>query len=106
MGFLSDIDVIIDLGESTDIHYIGATFLQSAGPGIFMPEKTEVLISGDGETFESIGECYNDVQTSDPNLLFKDFNVICNVKARYVRYKAYRNPEVRAWLFVDEIIVN
>ena len=106
MGFLSDIDVIIDLGQMTDIHYIGATFLQSAGPGIFMPEKAEVLISGDGETFESIGECYNDVQTSDPNLLFKDFNVICNVKARYVRYKAFRNPEVRAWLFVDEIIVN
>lgn len=39
MGFLSDINVVIDLGEPTDIHYIGATFLQSAGPGIFLPER-------------------------------------------------------------------
>ncbi|MGM9766990.1 MAG: family 20 glycosylhydrolase [Candidatus Cryptobacteroides sp.] len=106
MGFLSNIDVIIDLGQMTDIHYVGATFLQSSGPGIFMPERTDILISDDGENFEFVGECKNDVPTSDPNLLFKDFNVACNAKARYVRYKAYRNPEVKAWLFVDEIVVN
>ncbi|MGN1232194.1 MAG: family 20 glycosylhydrolase [Candidatus Cryptobacteroides sp.] len=106
MGFLNDIDIIIDLGEPTDIHYIGATFLQSSGPGIFLPERAEISISNDGENFHSIGECFNDVPTSDSNLLFKDFNVICNEYARYVRYKAFRNPAVKAWLFVDEIVIN
>ena len=106
MGFLNDIDIIIDLGEPTDIHYIGATFLQSSGPGIFLPERTEISISNDGDSFHSIGECFNDVPTSDSNLLFKDFKVICNENGRYVRYKAFRNPAAKAWLFVDEIIVN
>ena len=106
MGFLNDIDIIIDLGEQTDIHYIGATFLQSSGPGIFLPERAEISISNDGESFHSIGECFNDVPTSDSNLLFKDFKVICNENGRYVRYKAFRNPAAKAWLFVDEIIVN
>ena len=106
MGFLNDIDIIIDLGEPTDIHYIGATFLQSSGPGIFLPERAEISISDDGENFHPIGECFNDVPTSDSNLLFKDFKVICSENGRYVRYKAFRNPAAKAWLFVDEIIVN
>ena len=106
MGFLSDIDLIIDLGKPTDVHYIGATFLQSSGPGIFLPGRTEISVSNDGENFRSIGECFNDVPTTDSNLLFKDFNVICNETARFVRYKAFRNPSVKAWLFVDEIVIN
>ena len=106
MGFLSDINVVIDLGEPTDIHYIGATFLQSAGPGIFLPERVEISVSDDGRNFTPAGQCFNDIPVSDPNLIFRDFNVICNEKARYVRYMAFRNPAVSAWLFVDEIVVN
>ena len=106
MGFLSDINVVIDLGEPTDIHYIGATFLQSAGPGIFLPERVEISVSDDGRNFTPAGQCFNDIPVSDPNLIFRDFNVICNEKARYVRYMAFRNPTVSAWLFVDEIVVN
>ena len=47
-GFLSDVDVTVDLGEVTPVHYVGATFMQLAGPYIFMPEKVEIYVPGTG----------------------------------------------------------
>lgn len=104
-GFLSDIDVTIDLESIQDIHYVGGTFMQIKGPGVFMPEHVEIFVSQDGEEFTRIADVWNDVPTSDPALLFRSFDTICNVKARYIRYHAYRSP-MRGFLFLDEIVVN
>lgn len=104
-GFHSDVDVTVDLGEIKDIHYIGATFMQLKGPYVFMPEKVEISVSGDGEEFSSLGVIYNDIGTDNTALLFKPFSVICNTQARYVRYRAYRG-EIKEWLFTDEIVIN
>lgn len=104
-GFLSDIDVTIDMGETTQINYIGGTFMQLIGPGVFMPEKVDILVSSDGEHFTHIVTVWNDISTSDQNLLFKSFDTICDAKARYVRYHAYRST-MRGFLFLDEVVVN
>ena len=104
-GFLSEIDVIIDLETVQDIHYIGGTFMQLKGPGVFMPEKVEIQVSSDGENFIQVAEVWNDVSVNLEELLFKSFDTICDVQARYIRYRAARST-MRGFLFLDEIVVN
>lgn len=104
-GFLSDIDVTIDLGELTQVNYVGGSFMQLIGPGVFMPEKVDVLVSENGTDFTLVATIWNDISTSNADLLFKSFDVICDTKARYVRYHAYRSP-MRGFLFLDEVVVN
>lgn len=104
-GFLSDVDVIIDLETISDIHYIGAGFMQLTGPGVFMPEKVEISVSSDGKNYVELGTVWNDVPTSVSELLFRNFDMICDVSARYIRYHAYRSPQ-RGFVFIDEIVVN
>ena len=104
-GFLSPIDVTIDLGCQKDIRYVGGTFMQLKGPGVFMPEKVDIYVSDDGKEFRQIARIWNDVSTEAPELLFKSFDTICNEKARYVRYYAYRST-MRGFIFLDEIVVN
>ena len=104
-GFLSDIDVTIDLGELTDVSYIGGTFMQLMGPGVFMPEKVDVWVSEEGLDFTLVATIWNDISTSNQDLLFKSFDVVCDTKARYVRYHAYRST-MRGFLFLDEVVVN
>ena len=104
-GFLSDIDVTIDLGSVMKISYVGGTFMQLIGPGVFMPRKVDVLVSEDGVDFTLVRTIWNDVSTSVPDLLFKSFDTICDTEARYVRYHAYRSTR-RGFLFLDEVVVN
>lgn len=104
-GFLSDVDVTIDMGESTRISYIGGTFMQLIGPGVFMPEKVDILVSEDGVNFTLVNTVWNDISTTNSELLFKTFDTICDVNVRYVRYHAYRST-MRGFLFLDEVVVN
>lgn len=104
-GFLSDVDVIIDLGSVQHLEHIGGTFMQLIGPGVFMPQKVEVHISDDGVEFTRVAEISNDVSYDIPDLTFRSFDASCDVYARYVRYKAERSTR-RGFLFLDEITVN
>ena len=63
-GFLSDIDVTIDLGSLQPVTYVGGTFMQLKGPGVFMPRKVDILVSEDGENFQLVETVWNDVSTS------------------------------------------
>ncbi len=105
-GFLSDVDVTVDLGEVTPVHYVGATFMQLAGPYIFMPEKVEIYVSRDGAEFGLISEIWNDVSVKCPDLLFRSFDTLCDIETRYIRYVARQGGVPGGWLFLDEIIVN
>lgn len=105
-GFLSDFDVTVDLGEVMPVHYVGATFMQLAGPYIFMPEKAEIFVSEDGKEFRSIAQVWNDVSVKCPDLLFRSFDTVCDEHARYIRYTAKQSGVAGGWLFVDEIVVN
>jgi hexosaminidase len=104
-GFLSDIDVTIDLESVQQISYVGGTFMQLIGPGVFMPSKVDILVSENGSDFKLVETVWNDVPTSAEQLLFKEFHTICNIRGRYVRYHAYRST-MRGFLFLDEIVVN
>ena len=105
-GFLSDIDVTLDLGEVIPVHYVGGSFMQLTGPYVFMPKKVEIYVSEDGKEFTRIAEVWNDVSQRTEELVFRNFDTICDVKARYVRYKAEASGVHGGWIFLDEIIVN
>lgn len=104
-GFLSDIDVTIDLGMVQDIHYVGGTFMQLIGPEVFMPEKVDISVSADGCNFTHIAEVWNETSLQTEELVFRCYESICDTRARYIRYQATRGPK-RGWLFIDEIIIN
>lgn len=70
-----------------------------------MPEKVDIYVSEDGKDFKHIAQIWNDVSVKASDLLFKSFDTICNEKARYVRYHAFRSP-MRGFIFLDEIVVN
>ena len=105
-GFLSDFDVTIDLGEVTDVHYVGGTFMQLVSPYVFMPKKVDIYVSEDGKDFVHLAEVWNDVSLRTEDLVFRSFDTVCDTKARYVRYTASKNEVSGGWIFVDEIVVN
>lgn len=105
-GFLdSDMDVTVDLEISRPIHYIGATFMQSAGPYVWMPQQVEISVSEDGKHFTPLTTIHNDISPKCPDLLFKTFAWTGNTDARYIRYVARDCGIPGGWLFTDEIIV-
>ena len=104
-GFLSDIDVIIDLEKITKVSYIGGTFMQLKAPGVFVPQKVDILVSEDGIEFTLVETVWNDIPVTASELLFKTFHTVCDKDIRYVRYHAYRST-MRGFLFLDEIVVN
>lgn len=104
-GFCSDMDVTVDLGEKTDIHYIGGTFMQLVSAWVYMPVKVVISVSDDGISYRELETVRNDTSVKNNYLTFKPFQTICNTKARYVRMQAEQLKE-GAWLFIDEMVVN
>ncbi|MBR3884597.1 MAG: family 20 glycosylhydrolase [Bacteroidaceae bacterium] len=105
-GTMKDVDVTIDLGTVQPIKYVGASFMHSAGAWVHVPKKMDVYLSEDGEEFTLVGTVWGDIPNEIPKILFKQYSVVCNGKARYIRVHATRNDRPGAWLFTDEIVIN
>ena len=97
-GFLSDVDVTIDLGSEKPVHYVTATFLAAPGAGVYLPDRVTVEYSVDGEHYLLAGELLNE----NPDGKYIPFGVSVGKDARYIRYHAFRTKE---WLFTDEILI-
>lgn len=104
-GFIDKkgMDVTIDLEQETDIHKVGADFMQLCGPGVFMPAQVVISISGDGKEFTELKRIGHKV-VKDEQLSFLHFGWEGEAKARYVRYQASAG-EFGGFLFTDEIVV-
>ena len=110
-----DIETVIDLGETKDIHRISTGFFQAANSWAFFPRTVEYAISQDGQNFQTIATLSNDVPDNQPGNLIKEFAAkFSDASARYVRVKAenigvcpewHAGAGRKAWLFVDEIVV-
>ncbi len=105
-GFLTDMDVTVDLGAVKPVHYVGATFMQVVSAWVWLPEKVEISISDDGRTFRTVGTVWRDMSDELNGLYFKPYGLVCNESGRYVRVRAFKHPAAGAWLFTDEVIVN
>ena len=111
----TDFEVIIDLGEITELSEIHSTFFQYYLSWIVLPTSVSYLISDDGENFSEIKTIQNEIDLMKEGK-FKHNFLIKNrtLKGRYVKVKANnvgKLPEEHpaagsdAWIFIDEIII-
>jgi hexosaminidase len=110
-----NMEVVIDLQGSTEIHSISAGSLQNTGAWIFFPKKVEFFVSADGVKFEKVGEAVNDVDSLSGEKQLKEFSVSFNpTTTNFVKVvahnlgkapKGHAGEGKAAWLFTDEITV-
>ena len=106
----------VDLGSLKAIKKIGLGCLQNQDSWIFFPETIEFSVSKYGKKFEPIGKIAIKANQENPAVDKKDFTISTkNKKARFVRLKAknistcpdwHKGAGGKAWLFVDEVIIN
>jgi predicted alpha-1,2-mannosidase len=110
-----DLDAIVDLGDTMTVHRITTGFLQDQGSWIFMPVEVEYAVSTDGKDFKVVATLENDIPPEQEGAVIKELTKDnLNLNARYVRVRAknrgvcpdwHRGAGGKAWLFMDEIIV-
>lgn len=110
-----DASVTIDLGKEIMIKNVNIGFLYNPGDWIFLPAGVEISLSQDGINFNPAPGMHPDFITPRKPAVI-DYNVVqINTKARYIKVIA-KNIGVcppghsaageKAWLFLDEIMVN
>lgn len=101
-GFLSDVEVTVDLDSVSDLGYVSARFMQLTGPGVYMPRYVTVEVSEDGRTFREVARIENTVPSDKRELVIKDFTARFAARGRYVRFFARRQ---NGFQFVDEVVI-
>jgi hexosaminidase len=98
----SNFDATIDLGQVLDVREVGAHFLQSVRVGIRLPVAMDVLVSGDGKEFRTVGAVKH--VPDDRPAYMKTLSVkLDGVTGRFLRVVGYNGG---SWLFADEVFVN
>jgi hexosaminidase len=112
-----DVDIVVDLGTSTDIGGITVAFLQSISVWIFLPSEVEFMVADEmNGPFRPVGKFINSVPMNHQEATFKNFSrSYKDMEARYVRITA-KNPGPcpdwhpgagePSWVFVDEVVIN
>jgi len=111
----ADFNAVIDLGIEKEINKVILGCLQNQESWIFFPKMFQVLVSDDGKKFRPAGSLEIDALKNDPAVKVQDFIVsLKNTKARFVQIIAgnisacpewHKGAGGKAWLFVDEIII-
>jgi hexosaminidase len=107
----SDMEVILDLGEQTQISSVSVGCLENQGPDIYFPIVVEASLSNDGQQFEEVGSFARPFKRS-ADISIQNFTLeFTPTLARYVKVKAVNmknnpRPGHGVWLFVDEIQIN
>ncbi|HUT26011.1 MAG TPA: chitobiase/beta-hexosaminidase C-terminal domain-containing protein [Sumerlaeia bacterium] len=111
-----DLDATIDLGRAVKIREIRVGFLQNVAPWIFLPTEVEFAVSTNRNRFDSVKRLPNKVPNTKSGAFIEDFVAeFGGQSARYVRVRAknigvcppgHGHAGEKAWLFVDEILVN
>ncbi|MCH5329470.1 MAG: beta-N-acetylhexosaminidase [Alistipes sp.] len=97
------VDVTIDLGTDTELHFIGADFMQICGPDVFLPAEVIISISENGSDFDELAHFFHEVVRDDA-VSFRNFAWRGDAYGRYVRYRA-KHGKFGGFLFTDEIVV-
>ncbi len=110
-----DLEGVIDLGKKVSFRTIAATFLQNAGSWIFMPRFIQFSISDDGTRFTTVASLEHQIPTDFPDPVIKEFRAnVDESRARYIKVFAkniglcpanHPGAGGKAWIFVDEIVV-
>lgn len=104
-GFTSDIEVIIDLEERTEISGFTATFMQLVGSGIYLPESIEISISDDNINYKRILLLPGKPEEDNKEMVYQTFSGrVKSEKTRYIKVYA-KNKSLDRFMFTDELIV-
>src|SRR5690606_18433661 len=108
-------EAVIDLKRETEIKELGASFLQVAGPWIWMPDRIEFDVSNDSTNFTRVAEITPGFPQRERTPTAKEFTQsVTPTKARYVRIRALNFGKIPSWhlgaggdpwIFIDEIII-
>jgi hexosaminidase len=111
----NDFDATVDLGKVITISKVTTHFLQDQHSWIFGPKVVEYDVSEDGKTFVPIGKFERPIPTSAQELSILEVSQpVSDVRVRYIRVYAqnlglcpawHPGRGGKAWLFVDEIVV-
>jgi hexosaminidase len=111
----NDLDATVDLHDVTVISKLTTHFLQDHHSWIFAPTVVRFEVSEDGTTFSSVGAFDIVIPTTAQEVSVLEISQpVSAVKARYIRVFAqnlgvcppwHAGHGAKAWLFVDEIIV-
>ncbi|MCD4731195.1 MAG: hypothetical protein K8R74_11365, partial [Bacteroidales bacterium] len=116
LGFQGqDIEIIIDMEEITPISLIVCRFLENQRAWIFNPKMIEVQLSKNGKDYIVVKTFITNATEQKGKESFVKYNVsLQNQKARFIKVisksigtipKWHPGSGGKAWIFVDEIIV-
>lgn len=110
----NDFVAVVDLKMIRAVQEVAVRFLGDQSEGIFHPGSVEILISGDGKTFESVYRENNEI-LEQPAKRIRTFQTpLKHKETRFVKIVAENIGECPAWhskagnparLFTDEIII-
>ena len=101
-GYTDNLDCVIDLGETTELHSVSSRYMQLTGPWVYQPLYVELLISDDGKNFTSQGQIPTTISPDDAMLNFQTYTFNGDWKARYIQLKAKNQ---KGFIFVDEVVI-
>ena len=116
LGF-EEVDIVanINLGETRNVETVSVNFLQSNASWIFLPKFIEISVSSDGENYKSVAvlniKNVEEKKREQSRLIKASFK---SQKVMYVKVKAenigecpewHKGAGGKAWLFIDEIII-
>jgi hypothetical protein len=111
-----DFVATVDLQKETEIHNVGAGFLQVARSWIWMPTHVQFEASDDGVNFRPVADMKTDVAVENMDPVKRDYRqAIPTTKARYIRVHADNLGKIPSWhpgaggdayIFVDEILID
>lgn len=122
LGFSKDgLEAVIDFGSPREVHKAGIDVYEDEKAWIRLPVEVDFLLSEDGKTFRKAGRLTEkdilktrtkeDAAAGPARLLAREFKPVTTrflkVRAKNVGYCPAGSPGEgeKAWLFVDEIIV-
>jgi hypothetical protein len=119
LGFeATEFEAVVDLQSEINITNIRTDFLQEVKSWIWLPKKVEYFVSVNGVDFKKIGEVKNEIDTKRTGIFTQPFILNTNTKAKYVKVKTeslitppkwhlgYDNGRGKAFIFIDEIVIN
>ncbi len=110
-----NVEVIIDLGKTTDINRVATTFMQSIGAWIFLPKEIEFSFANNTNSFGNAITITHNEDLKETETFVHLFEKDVKMKARYIKITAqnigvcpnwHSGAGNDAWLFVDEIMID
>jgi len=111
----ADFEAVVDLGRPTAVGKASVGFLEEQNSWIFLPVRVEIAVSADGADFETVGRL-EDPPAAGGAPRVKDYSAAASKEkpVRYIRVRAksigacpswHAGAGEKAWLFVDEIVI-